>query len=316
MPSLLLRRYIHVVIALFFGYQSDGVGKARVEPRQELPISHLHIHPTEEPADTLSLPLDTSHIIPYRLGVVGGLSVGGFILGHFVLGNLWWKGEKSEFHFTWQDDWVYALGADKFGHFYTPYVGTDLYRQGLEWTGLSRTSSLWWAAGLASGYTIYVEIRDGFSEEWGFSWGDFIANSLGVGWRVAEYYEPWLENVRWKISYDASDAFKEGAYSTIVDDYESTYHWASLNVNDMLPAQWRSLWPDWINIGLGHSVKDVRAHDGTGYHELYIGLDWNTEGLPGEGSFWDWLKRTINYYHLPAPTVRIAPSIVWYGLKF
>lgn len=259
---------------------------------------------------------DTSDIIPLRLAVVGGLSVGGFIVGHIVLNNLWWKGEQSSFHFTWRDDWVYALGADKLGHFYTPYIGTDIYRQAFRWTGMSREASLHWGAGLASGYTTYVEIRDGFSAEWGFSWWDFIANNLGVGWRVAEFYEPWLENIRWKVSYDASDAFKEGAYSTIIDDYESTYHWASLNVNGFLPESWRRYWPDWINIAVGHSVKGVRAYDGSGHHELYLGLDWNTEGLPGGGSFWNRLKRFANYYHLPAPAVRIAPDVVWYGLKF
>ena len=277
-------------------------------------LSNVHI---EEGVDSLhSLPSDTTKVSPYRLAIVGGLSVGGFVLGHVALGNLWWKGEQSDFHFDWQDDWVYALGADKLGHFYTPYVGTDIYRQGLEWVGMSKEASLWWSAGLASGYTTYVEIRDGFSKEWGFSWGDFIANNLGVGWRVAEYYEPWLENLRWKISYEASDAFKEGAYNAIVDDYESTYHWVSLNVNNMLPEDWQAWWPNWMNLALGHSVKGVRAHNGSGYHELYLSLDWNTEGLPGNGSFWNWLKRTMNYYHLPAPAIRIAPNLVWYGLKF
>ncbi|MGE3800870.1 MAG: DUF2279 domain-containing protein [Candidatus Kapaibacterium sp.] len=267
--------------------------------------------------DTLerSSEADTSNINPARLAIVAGLSAGGFVVGHIILNNLWWKGEQSPFHFTWRDDWVYALGADKLGHFYTPYVGTDIYRQAFEWGGMSQRGSLHWGAALASGYTTYIEVRDGFSEEWGFSLWDFIANNLGVGWRVAEYYEPWLQNIRWKVSFDPSDAYKSGAYSAIIDDYESTYHWGSLNVNEMLPQEWQRWWPDWINIAVGHSVKGVRAYDGSGNHELYLSLDWNTEGLPGDGSFWNWLKRIANYYHLPAPAVRIAPNVVWYGLK-
>ena len=182
----------------------------------------------------------TSPSLP-RLALVGGLSAGSFVVGHVVLTNLWWKGEQSSFHFNWQDDWNYALGGDKFGHAITPYIATDLYRQAFEWTGMGTKESVWWAGGIISLYTTYVEVRDGFSEEWGFSWGDFVANNLGVGWRVAEVYEPWLNNVRWKISYWPSKAFKSGAYGSIVDDYESTYHWASLNVNAVLPESWQEM---------------------------------------------------------------------------
>ena len=259
---------------------------------------------------------DSSSVQLPRLLLVGGVTAGGFIAGHVFLTNLWWKGEKSGFHFNWDDDWRYALGADKFGHAITPYIGTDIYRQALEWTGMGPEASVWWAGGFISLYTTYVEVRDGFSAEWGFSWGDFAANNLGVAWRVAEHYEPWLNNVRWKISYWPSQAFRDGAYSSIVDDYESTYHWASLNVDAVLPETWRPWWPDFVNLAVGHSVQGVVALDGSGKQELYIGLDWNTEGLPGDGAFWNWMKHTLNYYHLPAPTVRIAPNVVWYGVHF
>lgn len=251
-----------------------------------------------------------------RLAIVGGVSVAGFVVGHIALNNLWWKGERSDFHFNWDDDWTYALGADKVGHAVTPYIGTDLYRQAFIWTGMNDLQSVWIGGALVSLYTTYVEVRDGFSAEWGFSWGDFAANTLGISWRVAEVYEPWLNNIRWKISYWPSEAYRSGGYSSIVDDYESTYHWASLNVNAILPKHWRPWWPDFVNIAVGHSVRGVAALDGSGDHELYLGLDWNTEGLPGDGALLRWLKRTINYYHLPAPTVRITPNVVWYGLHF
>lgn len=270
------------------------------------------------PSDSAASPSadSVSTIRPLRLALVGGLAAGGFVAGHVLLTDLWWKGEPSRFHFNWRDDWRYALGADKVGHAITPYIGTDILRQALEWTGMQRNASLWWGAGAACAYTTYIEVRDGFSAEWGFSWGDFIANNLGIGWRVAEAYEPWLNNIRFKVSYWPGAAYRSGAYGSIVDDYESTYHWASLNVNALLPAAWRDLWPDFVNIAVGHSVKDIAAYDGSGHHELYLGLDWNTEGLPGDGAFWNRLKRTLNYYHLPAPTVRILPDVVWYGLRF
>lgn len=296
-----MRPFLIPILLLIFALPCRGA-----EPHEPVPV---------DSADFLSTDSIAS-IRPVRLAIVGGLTVAGFVVGHVLLTDLWWKGEPSRFHFNWHDDWRYALGADKVGHAVTPYIGTDIYRQGLEWTGMSRRVSLWWAGGLASAYTTYVEIRDGFSAEWGFSWGDFAANHIGIGWRVAEEYEPWLTNIRFKISYWPSRAFRSGGYGSIVDDYESTYHWGSLNVDALLPDAWRNWWPDFVNIAVGHSVKGIAAYDGSGEHELYLSLDWNTEGLPGDGTFWNWLKRTLNYYHLPAPAVRILPDVVWYGVHF
>jgi hypothetical protein len=266
--------------------------------------------------DTARMRGDHASIDPVRFGIVTGTSAGLFVAGHVFFSNLWYKDEKVDFHFTWEEDWKYALGADKLGHAILPYIGADIYRQAFEWTGMRREPSVWTAAALASLYTTYIEIRDGFSIKWGFSWGDWAANTLGIGWRVLEFYEPTFENVRFKVSYYPSDAYEAGQYDNLIDDYESTYLWASVNVDPLLPTRWLSWCPDWINLAIGHSVKGIVAYDGSGRHELFISLDWDTEGLPGDGAFWGWLKKVINYYHLPAPALQIAPDVVFWGLKF
>ncbi len=249
---------------------------------------------------------DDDRVDPVRLGIVTGGSVGAFVVGHVLLTDLWWKGERSDFHFNWRDDWRYSLGADKLGHAIMPYIGTDLYRQGLEWSGLRRRPSLWIAATLNWSYMTYVEVRDGFSAAWGFSWGDMIANTLGIGWRVAEEYLPAMEKIRFKVSYWPSAPFRAGLYGSIVDDYESTYHWASFSPEIFLPERLDRLWPDWLNLAVGHTVEGIAAYDGSGEHLIQLSLDIDTERLPGEGSFWIWLKRVMNYYHLPMPGVRFG----------
>lgn len=231
------------------------------------------------------------------------------MVGHVVLGNLWWKGEQAPFRFEWDRDWDYALGADKVGHAITPYIGVDLYRQGVEWAGFSRRDALWVAAGLAWGYTTYVEIRDGFSAEWGFSWGDMIANALGIGYRVAEEYVPELEAVTFKLSYWPSEAYEAGLYGSIVDDYESTYHWASFDPEIFLPESVDEVWPDWLNIGLAHSVEGVAAYDGSGSHRFTLALDIDTEGFGVTDPFFSTLLRILNYYHLPMPSWTIGRGV-------
>lgn len=250
-----------------------------------------------------------------KLVIVGGTTLGGFIGGYFFQQNLWWKGEQSAFHFDWDHDWRYALGSDKLGHFYFPYAVTTIYAQAFAWSGVDTTSSLWLAAGLATAHQTFVEVRDGFSKEWGFSWGDFTANTLGAAYPVAQAYVPALRNIDFKVSYYPSAVFKSGGYGAIIDDYESTYHWASINVHGLLPPSMQRWYPSWLNIAVGHSVRDLNAPGG-GHHELYLSLDWNLEGLPGDGWFWRLLKKNFNLYHLPAPAVKIAPNAVWYGVHF
>lgn len=279
-------------------------------------ITTISAHAGALRIDSIDVATDTARVDPIRLAIVGGASAGAFVVGHVVLNDLWWKGERSDFHVTWTKDWRYALGADKLGHAVMPMIGVDIYRQAFEWTGMRRRPALWTAGSLAWLYMTYIEVRDGFSAEWGFSWGDMAANTLGVGWRVAEEYAPALRHVRWKVSYWPSSVYRAGGYGSIVDDYESTFHWMSFDPEVLLPAAWREPWPDWLNIAVGHSVEGIGAYDGSGSHAIYLSLDLDTEGLPGDSSFLRWLKRTLNYYHLPAPAIKVTPDVVWYGLKF
>jgi len=70
---------------------------------------------------------------------------------------------------------------------------------------------------------------------------------------------------------------------------------------------------------VGHSVKDIvdrpANYWGNGYHELWLSLDYNFEALPGDAPWWRSFKKLMNIYKLPAPCVRILPSVVWYGFR-
>jgi hypothetical protein len=105
-----------------------------------------------------------------------------------------------------------------------------------------------------------------------------IANTLGVGWRVAEDYWPAMQHVRFKVSYWPSEAWRAGLYGSIVDDYESTYHWGSVDPEIFMPDSWGDIWPDWLNIALAHTVEGIVDYDGSGRHRFYLALDLDTEG--------------------------------------
>lgn len=259
---------------------------------------------------------DTTTVHPVRLGVVSGLTVGGFLVGHVFLNNIWWKGTRAPFHFNFQEDWSYALGADKFGHAFWPMVVTGVYQGAFVWSGIDSVDALWYAAGLGLLYQTYIEIRDGFSAHYGFSTGDFGADVLGAAYPVAQHYVPVLRNFNWKMSFYPSDKMRAGDYNAIIDDYESSYHWLSIDVHGLLPRAWAAHYPRIVNLAIGHSVKNMYPDPTQGHHELYLALDWNLEALPGDAPWWVLVKHYLNYYHFPSPAVRVYPDVAWWGLKF
>ncbi len=75
---------------------------------------------------------------------------------------------------------------DKFGHVWTAYQLSRVSGALWKWTGLNHTTStiLGGISGVA--YQSIIEIQDGFSSEWGFSWGDMTANVIGASAYVAQ----------------------------------------------------------------------------------------------------------------------------------
>lgn len=268
------------------------------------------VHPQVMPGDSTK-----KNPNPTKLLLIGGISIGLFTYGYVIQDNIWWKGSESSFHFNWRNDWTASLGSDKFGHFYLAYLGTNLYQQAFSWAEIDEHKSLLYAMLVMFGYQTFTEIRDGFSKDYGFSWGDLSANVLGITFPYLQSKIELLNAFNFKISYYPSSRFKKGSNKYLIDDYESTYNWLSIDLNRLLPETFSKSFPDFINLAIGHSVKKL-DYPNKSYHELFIGLDWDIKALPGNGWFWNLLKKNLNFYHLPAPAIKIYPNTVWYGLKF
>jgi uncharacterized protein YfiM (DUF2279 family) len=117
---------------------------------------------------------------PLRLGIVSAGLISGYSATSVYLASAWYSDyEQSGFHVF--NDWYGWRQHDKFGHLFTAYFESkwvgDLYR----WSGLSQKKSRW--IGFAGGmlFQTTVELMDGFSEAWGWSWGDIAFNTIGSG---------------------------------------------------------------------------------------------------------------------------------------
>lgn len=273
-----------------------------------------NIH-ANEPSDTSKTASTENAINPYKITTVAAVTSGAFIVGHGLLNDLWWKGTKVPFHINSEQDYRYALNSDKFGHATFAFLASKTYHKLFQWCGMSEEASAWGGFGVATAYQTYIEVRDGYSRDYGFSWGDITANTIGAGLPILQHYVPEARAFNLQLSFYPSAAFRNGEYNAIIDDYTSTTHWLSFSLYNFLPKQMQVWYPQWLNLAVGHSVENLDGK-GAGNHVLYISIDWNLSKINGLPT---WLKdifEILHVYHLPAPAVRIAPNVAWFGLKF
>lgn len=102
-----------------------------------------------------------------------------------VVGELvWWKGnERGDFHFAdegWFGQNTYAGGADKVSHFFFGYMAGRELSKWYRRLGNSPRESRMLAVGLASLGGALIELGDGMTVVYGYSWSDVAANFAGA----------------------------------------------------------------------------------------------------------------------------------------
>ncbi|MCC6683508.1 MAG: DUF2279 domain-containing protein, partial [Bacteroidia bacterium] len=117
--------------------------------------------------------------------------------------SLWYKGyPMGKFHFfNDNNEW---MQVDKTGHSYSAYqlsrTGIELYR----WAGLKGKKAILTGGLVGYSYLTTIEILDGFSSNWGASWGDVAANTFGTGLCVAQELFWKEQKISFKFSFSQS----------------------------------------------------------------------------------------------------------------
>lgn len=264
---------------------------------------------------------DSAQLHPYRLAAVASLSTIAFVGSYYlVFKEGWWDSSGNRFHF--ENDFEYAKNVDKAGHFFSGVLLGEGFYDGFRWSGVSEFRSYLLAGSMASLVHVGIDVKDGYSPEWGYSVWDVLAGSLGGFYPMAKRYVPGFQFIDYKFSYwKNSDAYwdQPGDHTGIfTDDYCNQTHWLSFKVNRMLPKVVEPFWPDWLAVAAGLSVQDTIFRGGAGAkaakREYYLGLDWDLEGaIKPKTVFAKRVVRYLNYIKLPAPALQIYPQrkIYW-----
>jgi hypothetical protein len=241
--------------------------------------------------------------------------------------EVWYREETTVFHtLDFSNDMKKWQYMDKIGHFVDAYFVSDLTSKMYRWSGLSGNSSVWYGALTGWLWTLQIEISDGFMAEWGFSWGDLLANTLGAGFFVLQQFNyDLLGGIHPKISWHKSDAWKQNEYyrdpGGLIEDYEGITFWLAVNFHHYVPDKWKEDYPKWLaplGIAFGYSAKGIAGNPWGGRNELFVGMDIDLRKIPflDDWDLFKFVKSELNFIRLPLPTIRISQSGVWYGFYF
>lgn len=234
------------------------------------------------------------------------------------LNEIWYsKVEKSPWN-TFDDSGNW-LQMDKAGHFYTAYqlnrFVTDMYR----WSGVKQQKALWFGAGVSLGFQTTLELLDGFTEEWGWSWSDFTANTLGAGFYTGQELIWKEQRLLPKFSYFPTE-FAEVRPETLgsnfaeslLKDYNGQTYWLSFSPSTFFK---NSPIPKWACLSFGYSVHEklvgseptyVDPITGITYNEqreFLFSLDIDFSRIPVKKPWAKALLKQLNYLKIPFPAL-------------
>ena len=262
-----------------------------------------------QPADTLN---------KTRLNAVC-ISEGILLAGtYMVLGNLWYADQGlSGFH-TFDDSQNWE-GVDKIGHMMTAYMVGDIGLNMMLWSGTRHKTAIWAGGTLGFVFLTGVEILDGHSRDWGFSWSDMASNALGTGLLVGQELLWKEQRITMKWSYHQTDypqynpaLLGTNEYERVLKDYNGHTYWLCFNVNSLMG--WDQ-WPDWLNLAAGYGAEgmisarfDPMLNDALNIprqQQFYLSPDIDLRRIRVKSGFMRSFLHALNYLKFPMPALEI-----------
>lgn len=256
------------------------------------------------------------------LGTVSiGLTAGSLV----YLNQAWYKQySSSSFHFfNDNSEW---LQMDKCGHTFTTYQTGRMMMDAMEWCGSSKKATLFIGGLSGFAYMTAIEVMDGYSSGWGFSWGDMTANAIGAGFAIGQKALWKRQRIQLKFSYRSSpyaqyrpDQLGSSFSERILKDYNAQTYWLSVNISSFLGHD--SKFPRWLNVAVGYGangmigamynnivVEDEQGNTKTfdRYRQVYLSLDVDLTRIRTRSKFLKTVFTCVNIIKVPFPNLELS----------
>jgi uncharacterized protein YfiM (DUF2279 family) len=269
---------------------------------------------------SLSAQSDSTHWKRKKLNTLMIASGAAYTAGLVILNHVWYRHtERQSFRFF--NDNAEWKQVDKAGHFFASFYLSDVTARMLKSGSVNDLKAN--VAGALTGFllTLPIEVLDGFSDGYGASMGDVVANAVGPAFFVGQQLL-WQEvRVHPKFSFHRTNyaplrpaLLGDNPLSEIVKDYNGQTYWLSVDVDKFTP------FPGWLNISFGYGMEDMiyardaqnTVHGFTPRRQYYLGVDLDLSGIRTRSRLLKALLYVVNTVRLPAPAIEFSRA----GTKF
>lgn len=300
----------------------------------------LYISNNAYSQDSLRLLTPSPEFNKTRFIAAVGVQAAGYGGSLVLLSNAWYK-EYDQTSFHSFDDSREWLQMDKAGHLVTTWylgrIGIDMF----EWAGVFKKKAIWYGTAGSFLYLTGIEVMDGFSRGWGFSWSDLAANATGTGFIIGQKFlksaavgsslQRGVGEISLKFSFHQT-SWTDLRPSLLGDsvlirqllkDYNGQTYWMSLNISSFLKTEFK--FPKWLNIAIGYggegmiSGKAEYVTLGNGstiwverYRQYYISLDIDMTKIKTRSHFLKSVFEAVSFIKIPAPALEMSKK----GVKF
>lgn len=276
-----------------------------------------------------------------RIRLVTAANIVGYGAAGYGLYTAWYKDyPQSKFHFF--NDNKEWLQVDKVGHMYSAYIESKGSMEVWRWAGLPRKQRIWIGGLSGFAYQTVIETLDGFSADWGWSWGDVAANTLGSGLLISQELLWNEQRIDLKFSFHkvnytepvlharADSLYGKSFLSRMLKDYNGQTYWLSANLKSFFP---KSKLPAWLNIAVGYGAdgmygaddniwKDangisINRNDIDRYRQWYIAPDINLTKIKTKSKFLKTAFFFFNSFKFPLPSIGFSKKgVEWNWVHF
>jgi hypothetical protein len=259
--------------------------------------------------------------------VLGGVQVGLWGGSFYALNNAWYANyPKAKFHLY--NDWKEWQQMDKLGHTWSTYQISRHTSNIWQWAGLEKEKAIWVGSLSGMAYLSVIEILDGYSDKWGFSIPDVLANTAGAGLFLGQELLWKEQRISLKLSYSpyqygnlkyrADQLFGSGDVERLLKDYNGQIIWASINLKSFMPD---AKIPKWLNLAVGYNARTMlggyenKWEDQSGnmisrtdikrYKRFLLSLDIDLTKIETKNKTLKTIYSIVNVLKVPAPAIEL-----------
>lgn len=278
-----------------------------------------------------------------RFGVLTGSLLTTYSATVIGLDRAWYANyPRGKFQFF--NDWHEWRYMDKMGHAMTAYFESKWVGDMYQWAGIPQKQTQWIGFGAGMLFQSSLEMLDGFSTQWGFSWGDMAFNTIGSGMYLGQELLWKEQRIKLKMSTHRPNysilpiqASNSTATTTLRDRAASLYGtslpelffkeyngqtiWMSANIASFCKTKPKWL-PAWVNVAVGYGIQDVygaRSNSWTNsdgdifmapssyqpYSQYYLSLDIDFERIKTRHRWLRVLFGFLNIFKVPFPALEV-----------